>query len=225
MAEILALDRALFFWVNGPDHPVWLDQLMRLATDVRVGRILLVAIAIWLLVRLRRRGLVVALGAALTITASDQISSHLLKPAIGRARPANELAGVHLLVKRTRSYSFPSSHAANTFAAAAYFSRFAPSMAVPLFGLAALVSISRVYVGVHYPLDLAGGAVVGLGCAALVLRLMEWRGLAPPSRRGGVWRRWRAPPGSDRRRARKASGGDRDARADPRPAPDEAPER
>jgi undecaprenyl-diphosphatase len=216
MSEILALDRALFFWVNGPDHPVWLDHLMRLATNVWVGRVLLAAIGIGLLMRLRRRGLVVALGAALTITASDQLSSHVLKPAIRRARPANELAGVHLLVNRSRSYSFPSSHAANTFAAASYFSRFAPSMTVPLFGLAALVSISRVYVGVHYPFDLAGGAVLGLGCAALVLKLMEWRGLAPPRRRGGVRRRWRAPPTSDRAPARPPAEGDVEASAAPR---------
>jgi len=194
MAEILAFDRALFFWVNGPDHPVWLDHAMRLVTDVRVGRILLAVLAVWLLLRFRRRGLAIALGAALTITASDQLSSHVLKPAFGRARPANEMDGVHLLVKRTRSYSFPSSHAANTFAAAAYFSRFAPAMAVPLFTMAAVVSISRVYVGVHYPFDLVGGALLGLGCAALVLRLMEWRGLAPPARRGGARRRSRAPP-------------------------------
>ena len=194
MAEILALDRALFFWVNGPDHPAWLDHLMRFATDVRVGRVVLLAMAIWLLVRLRRRGLIVALGAALTLTASDQLASHLLKPVFGRARPANELTGVHLLVKRTRSYSFPSSHAANTFAAAAYFSRFAPSMAIPLFGLATVVSISRVYVGVHYPLDLVGGAILGLACAVLVLRLMEWRGLAPPPRRSILRRWWRGPP-------------------------------
>jgi undecaprenyl-diphosphatase len=216
MAEILALDRALFFWVNGPDHPAWLDHMMRFATDVRVGRVVLAVLAIWLLARLGRRGVVVALGAALTITASDQLSSHVLKPAIRRARPANELAGVHLLVNRSRSYSFPSSHAANTFAAASYFSRFAPSMALPLFGLAALVSISRVYVGVHYPLDLAGGALLGLGCAALVLRLMEWRGLAPPRRRGGVRRRGRAPPKSHRAPAPSPAEDEPDAGAVPR---------
>jgi undecaprenyl-diphosphatase len=193
IAGLLALDRALFQWVNGGVHPAWLDQVMRIASDGRSGKIEFAIVTLGLLVaRGRKQGLVILLGAALTLAASDQLASHVLKPIIRRDRPANTIPRipVHLLTNRTRTFSFPSSHAANTVAGATYFSRFAPGLTLPLFALAALMSVSRVYVGAHYPLDVLGGALLGCVCGAAVLRLMAWRGLAPEPRHG------RAPPDS-----------------------------
>jgi undecaprenyl-diphosphatase len=189
LAGLLDLDRALFTWINRGPHPAWLDQVMLTLSDVRFGRFLFAAIAILLIARSGwRRGLVILLGAACTLAASDQLSAQILKPMFQRPRPANAGMEVHLLVNRTRSYAFPSAHAANSCAGALFFSRFAPGLTVPLFAMAAAVSLSRVYVGVHYPLDLVGGGLVGLACAAVVLRVLAWRGLAPAPRRG------RAPP-------------------------------
>ena len=189
VAGLVALDRALFTWINHGPHPAWLDQVMLMASDVRLGRLLFAVVTLILGVRSGwRRGLVILLGAACTLAASDQLSAHVLKPLIGRPRPANAGMEVHLLVNRTHSYAFPSSHAANSCAGALFFSRFAPGLTVPLFGLAAIMSLSRVYVGVHYPLDLVGGALVGLAWAVAMLRILAWRGLVPARLRG------RAPP-------------------------------
>ena len=183
IAELLALDRTLFLWINGGTHPAWLDQVMRTVTTAWFGRGLFVLFAVLLAKGRGARGLLIVLGLALTITASDQLSAHVLKPIIRRERPAHAHLDVHLLVRNSRSYAFPSAHAANTFAGATYCARFAPGLAVPLFALATIVSFSRIYVGVHYPLDLVGGAVLGFMCAIAVLKLMAARGLLPPPRR------------------------------------------
>jgi undecaprenyl-diphosphatase len=183
IAELLALDRALFLWINGGTYPAWLDDVMRTLTSAWFGRGLFALFALLLAKGRGARGLLVVLGLALTIAASDQLSAHVLKPIIGRERPVQAHLDVQLLVRNSRTYAFPSAHAANTFAGATYCARFAPGLALPLFALAAIVSFSRIYVGVHYPLDLVGGALLGFLCAIAVLRLMAARGLVPPAHR------------------------------------------
>jgi undecaprenyl-diphosphatase len=198
--------------LNGAPYPGWLDQVMQVLTEVKYARPVLGIVAFGLIIFGRRRGLVILVGAILTITLSDQLSAHVIKPWVGRIRPSNALADVDLLVHRTHSYSFPSAHAANTFAGALYFSSMAPALTIPLFGLAAVVSYSRVYVGVHYPFDLVAGALLGLGCAALVLTVMARFGFAP--------RRWWALSGWRYGRARRAPPpSPEDGRAAP-PGPD-----
>jgi undecaprenyl-diphosphatase len=131
----------------------------------------------------RRRGLVILLGAALTITLSDQLAAHVIKPWVGRERPCSALTDVDLLIRCSGSPSFPSAHAANTFAGALYFSRFAPGLTIPLAVIAFIISYSRVYVGVHYPLDLIGGALLGMACATLVLAVMSRAKVGPRGRK------------------------------------------
>ncbi len=179
MEWLLDLDTALFLALNGAVVAPWYEAVMRFLSDGNLGRFLFLFLAAALVVRDRKRGLWLLLGAALTITFSDQLSSHLIKPWIERIRPCNALApsDVVLLVDRTRSFSFPSSHAANGFAGALYFAKFVPQLRVPLFLLAALIAFSRIAVGVHYPLDALAGAALGLGCAQTVLTLMKRSGI------------------------------------------------
>src|SRR5262249_14985115 len=93
-----------------------------------------------------------------------------IKTAVDRPRPH-----VHALVGVPDSPSFPSGHAASSFACALMLARFAPRLAVPAFVLAALIPASRVYVGVHFPLDALGGAAVGLAVAAALRLLVRVR--------------------------------------------------
>jgi undecaprenyl-diphosphatase len=97
-----------------------------------------------------------------TAAASDGI-----KLAVGRDRPVD-----HPLVPEPTSDSFPSGHAATSFACAATLAWLLPHRAAPvLYVLAALIAYSRVYVGVHYPLDALAGAALGL-LVATALRLL-----------------------------------------------------
>jgi undecaprenyl-diphosphatase len=91
----------------------------------------------------------------------------LIKLAVDRGRPVD-----HPLVREPTTYSFPSGHAATSFACAATLAPFAPRHAKPvLYALAAAIAYSRVYVGVHYPLDVLGGAALGLLLAKALRRL------------------------------------------------------
>jgi undecaprenyl-diphosphatase len=121
-----------------------------------------------------RRGRTAALLCIPLITISDQTSSNFLKHAIERIRPCNVLDNVNLLVGCSDSFSMPSSHAANTGAAAFHFSFFY-RRGTPIFVfLAVLVAYTRPYVGVHYPFDCLVGLLVGLFAALVVQGL--WRG-------------------------------------------------
>ena len=110
----------------------------------------------------------------LTLALTDQFSSALLKNWVGRIRPCRALTDVRMLTDCNTSYSFPSSHAVNIFAAAFFlaqpFKKFSPL----IFAIAAAVGYSRVYIGIHYPLDVIGGAGIGLLIAWPMRRLKDW---------------------------------------------------
>jgi undecaprenyl-diphosphatase len=98
-------------------------------------------------------------------------TSYALRYAIGRDRPPVRFAEPHALVHVPANPSFPSGHAATSFACATLLAWLTPLPRAPLFVLAALIAFSRVYDGVHYPLDVVGGAVLGL-LVATALRLL-----------------------------------------------------
>jgi len=99
--------------------------------------------------------------------ALGQLVSSLLKDAIPRARPHD-----HPLVTRPHTHSFPSGHATTSFACATVLALMLPRLRVPLFLLAAAISWSRVYVGVHWPLDVFAGAALGAGIGVAVARAL-----------------------------------------------------
>jgi len=103
------------------------------------------------------------------------VLSLILRHAIGRERPPLRFPDPEPLVRVPPNPAFPSGHAATAFACAALLAWLTPLPKVPLFILATLIAFSRVYVGVHYPLDAIGGAILGLAVATALRRLVEAR--------------------------------------------------
>ena len=96
---------------------------------------------------------------------AGQLISLGLKQGIGRERPNVAYPEPRPLVHAPHDGSFPSGHATVSFACATVLSFYAPRAAPAFYLLAAAIAWSRVYVGVHYPLDVLGGAALGLGIA------------------------------------------------------------
>lgn len=104
----------------------------------------------------------------LVILCADQFSVHFFKNVFLRYRPCHNLAIadlVHVVDGCGGKYGFVSSHATNTFGLAVYLGLILKPhikwMFIALLAWATLVSYSRVYVGVHYPADILGGAILG----------------------------------------------------------------
>ena len=158
-----AWDTAVFRAIHLGCHQAWLDPVMRALTDPGVFKIpILVAIGLAFPLLRRGRGAIGLLVLALTLTISDQTSAKVLKPIFKRPRPSVVLADSRPLFGVRRSWAFPSVHATNFFAAAPVISAVFPEVTVAAFAVAGAVSLSRVYVGDHWPSDVLGGALLGL---------------------------------------------------------------
>lgn len=96
----------------------------------------------------------------------------LLKRLIKRPRPADALAGLSAFIQPADRFSFPSGHTAAAFVMATMLSIFYPPIMLLALGLAVLVGLSRVFLGVHYPSDIVAGAVLGSGCALMAFAVV-----------------------------------------------------
>ena len=115
--------------------------------------------------RTRKAAFVVAIVLALEYILNDLV----LKTLIERVRPYETFPAVQLLIDRQKDFSFPSGHAASSFAVAVAMFRLMPKrIGIAALVLAAAIAVSRLYVGVHYPLDVLGGAALGTLIAMIV---------------------------------------------------------
>jgi membrane-associated phospholipid phosphatase len=154
------LDNWLFLLLNlRRNHPKWLDRAMWLATQA--GNLWAACLLTGLLFMLNYRSvsIEVIFGALALFLLVETI-----KALTDRARPFLALEGTRIIGWREWDRSFPSGHTAQTFFLATLLShRFALGVGgtVALYAVAVIVGFTRIYVGVHYPRDVIGGAVLG----------------------------------------------------------------
>jgi 4-amino-4-deoxy-L-arabinose transferase-like glycosyltransferase/membrane-associated phospholipid phosphatase len=166
------LDTSLFFFINRDLQNSFFDLLMPLITK----RAYLFFFPLFLLFFLKDRKkaiLALILGFASLLLADW--ASNTLKYFFERTRPCSGLDGVRVLVGCGKSFSMPSNHAVNAFAFMVPFYLLIKNRMKYAFAIIAfLVAFSRVYVGVHYPSDIAAGSVLGIFFAISVMQVHGW---------------------------------------------------
>ncbi len=154
----------------------WLNPLFEgLSYAGRLG-LLWIGIALVFALLWRRWGVLVM--TVLAVAVAD-LSARGLKAVFDVERPSSRYAAPKTLVPAPHDASFPSGHAATSFAAATILSLAKPRLAPLWFLLALAVGFSRIYVGVHYPLDIVGGAVLGIVVALALHRFVTVRARRP----------------------------------------------
>ena len=163
MLEFLyQLDVKLLYFINHTLSNSFFDRLFPFITEVKNWYIAYIILFLILIVKGGRIGRMAAVAMILLIVATDQFSSFFLKSLVGRIRPCNVFPDLNVLVTCTESFSFPSSHAVNNFGVAMFFTKIFPKYRWAFFIVATLMAFSRPYVGVHYPSDAIGGALIGI---------------------------------------------------------------
>jgi undecaprenyl-diphosphatase len=150
----------------------WLNPVVVDLTRIATEGLLFVLIGVVLAVIWRRPWFLALLVAADLAAGALSLA---LRQWIGRLRPPLVYPDPRPLVPTPHSGSFPSGHSASAFACATVIAWASPRLAFPAFVLAWLVAWSRVYVGVHFPLDVLGGAALGVLVATALLRLAAGR--------------------------------------------------
>jgi len=167
------IDESLLRFINiSLANPIT-DKAMPLITKEESWIIFYVLFWLSLVFTGGKRGAIAGILLLVLILITDQ-TSNFFKAYFQRIRPCNVLTDLHMLVNCTQSFSMPSSHAVNNFAAATFLSHFYPKYRYALFTGAFIVAISRIFVGVHYPFDMLVGAILGIIIAMLMLAVWKF---------------------------------------------------
>lgn len=165
LEQLLHWDTELFQIINQDWHNSFFNVVLPFLRNKLLWIPLYLFLLTFILINYTNKAIFILLFAGLTIFAADFTSSKLVKPQIERLRPCNNpeiKRSVKLLVHCGQGYSFTSSHATNHFAVAVFLILLLKlKWSWVLLFWAAIISFSQVYVGVHYPFDILGGAVLG----------------------------------------------------------------
>ena len=171
ITNLIELDRRILFAVNGCDN-LMLNGMMATLTSGWFWIPLYLSLFYIVIKNNETMGQIVLAvsGCLLAIVLAGGVDNLLVKPWIARLRPCNNPEIKYLINTIVwvgkEQYSFFSAHAANTFALACFlgniFRHFYPKMLLWLLLWASIVSYSRIYLGVHYPLDVLTGLSIGI---------------------------------------------------------------
>jgi membrane-associated phospholipid phosphatase len=168
MDFLLSWDFELFRLLNGTWHTSWLDWVMPWWREKTTWIPLYLVLAAWAVLRFRWKGVAWIVALVAVVAVGDIMSHRVIKKSVQRERPCRtaELeADLRLLVRCGGGYSFTSNHATNHFAVAVFIlgtlGRFLGRWRFLFLLWAATIAYGQVYVGVHFPLDVFAGALLG----------------------------------------------------------------
>lgn len=175
MDSLLNLDLQVFLAINQCGSNAFFDWLMPILRNPYTWAPLYLFILVFFIRTYKKRGVIMVLFFVLSFATADFLTASVIKPQVKRIRPCNEVSlkeHIHTRVRCGSGYSFPSAHAANHFAMGIFllgtFYRKWKAI-IPLSLLwACSISFAQVYVGVHYPIDILCGAILG-SCIGLLM--------------------------------------------------------
>ncbi len=172
MGPINALDARIYLAVNDGPHTGALDSLAwGLAIVATGGWIWVIGTLVAYLVRVP--GSFLALKRLLpSVVLATWIVEYPIKAFFRRRRPFARIVEALVIGKKPGSWSFPSGHTASSFASAWILASVWPKRAPVFFSLAGIVGFSRIYLGAHYPGDVASGAIAGTVLSELIRRII-----------------------------------------------------
>jgi undecaprenyl-diphosphatase len=165
MNSVHTIDSRLFLLVNHLPHTAFSNALALFLSGIGSYGFIWFVIAIALFLREEKKDHRFFLPIITTLLATWVLVEYILKNIVARIRPTDAI-DAWVFVTNLTDYSFPSSHSAIAWAMAAVLSRYEPRIRWVFYTLASLIALSRVYLGVHFPLDIVGGAFFGycIGC-------------------------------------------------------------
>jgi undecaprenyl-diphosphatase len=170
MDWLLSIDTQLFFLINHIPHVGFIDSFALFLSGIGEAGLVWFVIGAFLVFNEESKDqrLFIPLGLAGGLAWS--ITELILKPLVGRLRPSSALDAATVVGGFPLGYSFPSGHATLAFALAVVLAYIEPKWKKGLFLLAFAISLSRVYLGHHYPIDVIVGGLLGWGIGTLVIR-------------------------------------------------------
>jgi undecaprenyl-diphosphatase len=166
------IDLELFQFINGTLANPFFNWLMPIVTNQDIWVIPGILIWLGLIIFGKSKGRIAAVVLLIAVGLTDIFAAQIIKPLFMRLRPSHALTeGINLLVSKGGKYGFVSNHSANMFCGAVVIGYFYKKWKYYLYGLAALIAFSRVYVGVHYPGDVFIGGIYGYAIGWLILSL------------------------------------------------------
>lgn len=169
MPYLLNLDYNLFLVLNKSFHPPVLLFLAKLFSGAETLGFIWFIIALTL-IYFERNHPRILVELFLALFASFCFVNLIFKPLIGRLRPEFILENINVFINNFDYFSFPSGHAASSFAGALILSNIFPKGKIFFYLLALLISLSRVYLGVHFFSDIIAGAILGLVVAQIIVK-------------------------------------------------------
>ena len=180
MEALGTLDERFFLFLNGL-HTDWMDKVMIAVTQMWVWLPLYLLMVYWTVKQYGKRCWWIFIALGIVVLCSDQLSAHVCKPLFQRLRPCYnvDLQDLIYLPKGMAGgkYGFVSSHAANTFAIAAFMTAALRKnrawVGIVLYLWAFISSYSRIYLGFHYPGDIFCGAVLGILVGLILWKVFQ----------------------------------------------------
>lgn len=173
MCPVISTELEILLWIqNHLSHPM-LDQFFIGITQLGDMGLLWIVIGLIFLFQKKHRSL--GLMIILSLVGSLIVTNGLLKNFIMRPRPYS-VWSIDLLIEKNPEYSFPSGHTSAAFAAAWMIYLNKKKLGIYVLVIAILMGLSRIYLFMHYPTDILGGAVIGILIAEGVYWLYDtWR--------------------------------------------------